>query len=72
MLMVEGQLGLDDGDEALQMRSARWRHQGASDAAQSASVESGCGNGVDGSTIRLTAGSQPGPRLCDQVLEPTH
>jgi len=45
---------------------------GASDAAQSPGIESCRGNGVDGPAVRLTSGSQPGPRLCDQVLEPTH
>src|SRR5580693_9753329 len=54
------------------MRGARRRYQGSSDAAQSRGIESGGGNGVDGSAVGLAAGGQPRPRFCHQVLEPTH
>src|ERR1700679_1840110 len=65
-------LSLCDGGESLQMRSARGRHQGARNAAQPTGVESGSGNGIDGSTVRLASGCQPRPRLGDQVLKPAH
>src|ERR1700753_965956 len=54
------------------MRSARRRHQGAPDLAQSASVEARGVDGVEGPAVRFETGSQPRPRLCDQVLEPAH
>src|SRR5258707_12938878 len=54
------------------MRSAWGRHQGAWNAAQPTGVESGGGNGVDGSTVRLASGCQPRPWLGDQVLKPAH
>src|SRR5271167_925676 len=62
----------DNGGESLQMRSARGRHQGASNPAQPTRVESGRRNGIDGSTVRLASGCQPRPRLGDQVLKPAH
>src|SRR5271154_2314042 len=62
----------DNSGESLQMRSARGRHQGASGAAQPTGVESGRGNGIDGSTVRLASGCQPRPWLGDQVLKPAH
>jgi hypothetical protein len=55
----------------LQLRCARGRHQGSSNAAQCRGIESGRGNGVNGSTVRIVTGRKPRPRLCDQVLEPT-
>jgi hypothetical protein len=64
-------IALDYGGNSLQMRCARGRHRG-SDAAQSPGIESGRGNGVDGSAIRLAPGTEKGPRPGDQVLEPTH
>ncbi len=54
------------------MRCARRRHRGTPDAAQSPGIESGRGNGVEGSAVRLATGRQPRPRLGDPVLEPTH
>src|ERR1700722_4641169 len=54
------------------MRSARGRHQGVSNAAHPTGVESGRGNRVDGSTVRLASGCQPRPGLGDQVLKPAH
>jgi hypothetical protein len=63
---------LRDGGESLQMRCARGRHQGAWNAAQPTGVESGSGNGIDGSTVRLASGCQPRPWLGDQVLKPAH
>jgi hypothetical protein len=54
------------------MGCARGRYKGSSDAAQSPGIESGRSNGVDGSAVGLATGSQPRPRLGDQVLEPTH
>src|SRR5262245_17290705 len=58
--------------EPLQMRGARGRHKGSSNAAQSAGIESGRSNRVDGSAVRMATRSQPRPRLCDQVLESPH
>src|SRR6516225_6500940 len=54
------------------MRCARGRHQGPSYAAQSGSIEPGCGNGIDGSAVRLATAGQSRPRLGDQVLEPIY
>ena len=65
-------IAFDYSRESLQMRGTRGRHKGSSDAAQSPGIESGRSNGVDGSAIRVATGSQPRPRLCDQVLKPTH
>ena len=65
-------IALDYCGESLQMRCARGRHKGSSDAVQSPGIESGRSNGVDGSAVGLATGSQPRPRLRDQVLEPTH
>ena len=68
----DGSTVLDYSRESQQMGCTWGRHKGSSDASQSPGIESGRGNGVDGSAVRLTSRSQPGPRLCDPVLEPAH
>ena len=58
---------LDDCGESQQLRRTRGRHKGSSNAVQSAGIESGSSNRVDGSAVRMATRRQPRPRLRDQM-----